>query len=88
MGYSTPSLLPMLRLWAIVLFCLLTYLHACATGGSDRAQKAVRSLRMVTRHSLHAFGLHLMGSLVEESLETLARTKLSMIQGQAQPAAA
>jgi hypothetical protein len=31
MGANNPSLFPMLRLRAIVLFCLFTYIHATAT---------------------------------------------------------
>ena len=35
----------MLRLWAIILFCVLTYIHATATLSKELARQAVRALR-------------------------------------------
>jgi len=52
MGSSTPSLFPMLRLWAIILFCVLTYIHATATLSKELARKAVRALSLIDSHGL------------------------------------
>ena len=50
MGSSHPSLFPMLRLWAVVLFCLFTYIHASATQGTEFAEKHARALSFADRH--------------------------------------
>jgi hypothetical protein len=42
----------MLRLWAIILFCVLTYVHATATLSKELARKAVRALSLVDSHGL------------------------------------
>ncbi len=87
MGANNPSLFPMVRLWAIVLFCLFTYIHATATRGTELAEKAVRALNPVDRHDL----LSLMGSptgvFIEAPSEKLSHAKKSAAQAQAQQAA-
>lgn len=37
----------MLRLWAIVLFCLFTYIHATATRGTESIEKGALILRVM-----------------------------------------
>ena len=82
MGSSTPSLFPMLRLWGIILFCLLTYIHATATLGKEIARKAVRALSLVDSHGLLPLVPSSVGTLTVEPFETSARTKKSAIQAQ------
>ena len=82
MGANNPSLFPMLRLWAIVLFCLFTYIHATATRGEESAEKVARALSLVDRHGL----LHLNGrppeGLLEARAELNAHAKKSAAQAQ------
>lgn len=54
MGSNHPSLFPMLRLWAIVLFCLFTYIHATATRGEESVEKIARALSLVDHHGLRS----------------------------------
>ena len=82
MGANHPSLFPMLRLWAIVLFCLFTYIHATATLGKEIARKAVRALSLVDSHSLLSLVAASVGTLVSGPFEFCARTKKSAIQAQ------
>ena len=82
MGSSTPSLFPMLRLWAIILFCVLTYVHATATLGKEIARKAVRALSLVDSHGLLSLVAASVGTLVSGPFEFCARTKKSAIQAQ------
>jgi hypothetical protein len=88
MGANNPSLFPMLRLWAIVLFCLFTYIHATATWGTEIAEKAVRALNPVDRHDLIPLMSGPTGMLIEVRSEELSRAKKSAAQAQAQQAAA
>jgi hypothetical protein len=82
MGSSTPSLFPMLRLWGIILFCLLTYIHATATLGKEIARKVVRALSLVDSHGLLTLVAASVDTLVSEPFETSARAKKSAIQAQ------
>ena len=82
MGSSTPSHFPMLRLWGIFLFCLLTYIHATATLGKEIARKAVRALSLVDSHGLLSLVAASVGTLVSGPFEFCARTKKSAIQAQ------
>ena len=82
MGSSTPSLFPMLRLWAIVLFCLFTYIHATATRGTEIAEKALRALNPVDRHDLHSLMTGPAVGLLEARSELNSRAKKSAIQAQ------
>jgi hypothetical protein len=82
MGSSTPSLFPMLRLWGIILFCLLTYIHATATLGKEIARKVVRALSLVDSHGLLTLVAEPVRTLVIEPFETSARAKKSAIQAQ------
>ena len=82
MGSSTPSLFPMLRLWGIILFCLLTYIHATATLGKEIARKVVRALSLVDSHGLLNLVAAFMGTLIDGPFESSARTKKSAIQAQ------
>ena len=82
MGANHPSLFPMLRLWAIVLFCLFTYIHATATLGKEIARKAVRALSLVDSHGLLSLVAASVGTLVSGPFEFCARTKKSAIQAQ------
>ena len=80
MGSSTPSLFPMLRLWGIILFCLLTYIHATATLSKEIARKTVRALSLVDSHGLLTLVPTSVGTLTVEPFETYDRTKKSAIQ--------
>jgi hypothetical protein len=82
MGSSTPSLFPMLRLWGIILFCLLTYIHATATLGKEIARKVVRALSLVDSHGLLTLVAEPVRTLVAEPFEISARAKKSAIQAQ------
>jgi hypothetical protein len=82
MGSSTPSLFPMLRLWGIILFCLLTYIHATATLGKEIARKVVRALSLVDSHGLLTLVSASVDTLVSGPFETSARAKKSAIQAQ------
>lgn len=82
MGSSTPSLFPMLRLWGIILFCLLTYIHATATLGKEIARKVVRALSLVDSHGLLTLVAESVRNLVTEPFEASARAKKSAIQAQ------
>jgi hypothetical protein len=82
MGSSTPSLFPMLRLWGIILFCLLTYIHATATLGKEIARKVVRALSLVDSHGLLTLVAETVRTLDIEPFETSARAKKSAIQAQ------
>ena len=82
MGSSTPSLFPMLRLWGIILFCLLTYIHATATLGKEIARKVVRALSLVDSHGLLTLVAEPVRSLVTGPFETSARMNKSAIQAQ------
>ena len=82
MGANHPSLFPMLRLWAIVLFCLFTYIHATATLGKEIARKAVRALSLVDSHDLLTLVAASVDTLVIGRFETSARSKKSPIQAQ------
>jgi hypothetical protein len=85
MGSNHPSLFPMLRLWAIVLFCLFTYIHATATRGEESAEKVARGLSLVDRHGLLSL-LSLNGrpteGLLEARAELNAHAKKSAAQAQ------
>ena len=82
MGANNPSLFPMLRLWAIVLFCLFTYIHATATLGKEIARKAVRGLSLFDSHGLLSLVAASVGTLVSGPFEFCARTKKTAIQAQ------
>lgn len=82
MGANHPSLFPMLRLWAIVLFCLFTYIHATATLGKEIARKVVRALSLVESHGLLTLVAASVGTLVNGPFEICARTKKTAIQAQ------
>ena len=82
MGANHPSLFPMLRLWAIVLFCLFTYIHASATLGKEIARKVVRALSLFDSHGLRTLIAASVETLVIGPFETSARTKKSAIQAQ------
>jgi hypothetical protein len=88
MGANNPSLLPMLRLWTIVLFCLFTYIHATATLGTESVEKAVRALNLVDRHGLLSLETSPTGVLIEARSEKLSHAKKTAAQAQAQQAAA
>ena len=88
MGSSTPSLFPMLRLWAIILFCVLTYIHATATLSKEIARKAVRALSLVDSHGLLSLVATSVGTLITGPFENSDLTKKSAIKAQAQQAAA
>jgi len=82
MGANHPSLFPMLRLWAIVLFCVFTYIHATATRVTESAEKVARALRLVDRHGLLSLnGRPAEGLLVARS-ELNSRAKKSADQAQ------
>ena len=72
----------MLRLWGIILFCLLTYIHATATLGKEIARKIVRALSLVDSHGLLTLVAEPVRTLVIEPFETSARAKKSAIQAQ------
>jgi hypothetical protein len=82
MGSSTPSLFPMLRLWGVILFCLLTYIHATATLGKEIARKVVRALSLVDSHGLLNLVAAPVRTLDIEPFEISAHTKKSAIQAQ------
>jgi hypothetical protein len=82
MGSSTPSLFPMLRLWGVILFCLLTYIHATATLGKEIARKVVRALSLVDSHGLLTLVAEPVRTLDIEPFEISAHTKKSAIQAQ------
>ena len=88
MGANNPSLFPMLRLWAIVLFCLFTYIHATATRGTELAEKAVLALNPVDRHDLLSLMSSPTGIFVEVRSDKLSHAKKSAAQAQARQAAA
>jgi len=72
----------MLRLWAIILFCVLTYIHATATLGKEIARKTVRALRLVDRHGLLTLVAASGGTLIDGPLVNSDLTKKSAIQAQ------
>ena len=72
----------MLRLWGIILFCLLTYIHATATLGKEIARKVVRALSLVDSHGLLTLVSASVDTLVCGPFETSARAKKSAIQAQ------
>ena len=79
----------MLRLWAIILFCVLTYVHATATLGKEIARKSVRALSLVDSHGLLSLIPTPEGDLVcGPSFDHAALAKKSSAQVQAQQAAA
>ena len=82
MGANNPSLFPMLRLWAIVLFCLFTYIHATATRGEESAEKVARGLSLVDRHGLLSLNGRPPESLLEARAELNAHAKKSAAQAQ------
>jgi len=82
MGANNPSLLPMLRLWTIVLFCPFTYIHATATLGTETAEKAARALNLVDRHGLLSLVTSPTGILSEARSEMNVHTKKSAAQAQ------
>jgi len=82
MGANHPSLFPMLRLWAIVLFCLFTYIHATATRGEESAEKVARGLSLVNRHGLLPLNGRPTEGLLEARSELNAHAKKSAAQAQ------
>jgi hypothetical protein len=82
MGANNPSLLPMLRLWTIVLFCLFTYIHATATLGKETAEQTARALNLVDRHGLLSLVTGPTGVLSEARSEMNGHTKKSAAQAQ------
>jgi hypothetical protein len=80
MGANHPSLFPMLRLWAIVLFCLFTYIHATATRGEESVEKIARALSLVDRHGLLSLNGRPTEGLPEARAETDADAKKSAAQ--------
>jgi len=88
MGANNPSLLPMLRLWTIVLFCLFTYIHATATLGTESVEKAARALNLVDCHGLLSLVTSPTGVLIEARSEMNGHAKKAAVQAQAQQAAA
>ena len=82
MGANHPSLFPMLRLWAIVLFCLFTYIHATATRGEESAEKLARGLSLVDRHGLLSLKGRPTEGLLEARAELNAHAKKSAAQAQ------
>ncbi len=82
MGANNPSLFPMLRLWAIVLFCLFTYIHATATRGEESAVKVARALRLVDRHGLLPLNGRPPEGLLAARAELNAHAKKSAAQAQ------
>jgi hypothetical protein len=88
MGANNPSLLPMLRLWTIVLFCLFTFIHASATLGTESAEKTARALNLVNRHGLLSRVISPTGVLIEARSEMNSHAKKAAAQAKAQQAAA
>ncbi len=82
MGANHPSLFPMLRLWAIVLFCLFTYIHASATRGEESVAKIARALSLVDRHGLPSLNGRPLEGLLESRAELNAHAKKSAAQAQ------
>ena len=82
MGANNPSLLPMLRLWTIVLFCLFTYIHATATLGTESVEKAARALNPVDRHDLLSLMSSPTGVLIEVRSEMNGHAKKAAAQAQ------
>lgn len=82
MGANHPSLFPMLRLWAIVLFCLCTYIHATATRGEESAEKVARALSLVDRHGLLSLNGRPPEGLLAARAELNAHAKKSAVQAQ------
>lgn len=77
----------MLRLWAIILFCVLTYIHATATLSKEMARKAVRALSLVDSHGLHSLVPSPVGGWVRRpSLADADRAKKCSAQVQARQA--
>ena len=82
MGANNPSLLPMLRLWTIVLFCLFTYIHATATLGTESVEKAARALNLVDRHGLLSLVTSPTGILSEAHSEMNGHAEKATAQDQ------
>ena len=79
----------MLRLWAIILFCMLTYVHATATLSKELARKAVRPLSLIDSHGLVSLVPTPEGDPVSgPSFDHADRAKKCSAQVQAQQAAA
>ena len=87
MASANPSLLPMLRLWAIVLMCLFTYIHATATLGTDGPEKLAKTLNVMDRHGLLSLWNGPSESLLTNRSEMSGLSKKSAAQAQAQQAA-
>jgi len=87
MGSSTPSLFPMLRLCAIILFCVLTCIHATTILSKEMARKAVRALSLIDCHGLLSLVPSPGGGWVRRpSLAHADRAKQCSAQVQAQQA--
>lgn len=84
MGSNMPSLFPMLRLGAIALFCLLTYIHATATRGREIIEKLVRAATSGDLPASLTLGAPLLVVLLVATACLLAR----QIQAQAKQAKA
>lgn len=82
MGASNPSLFPMLRLWAIVLFCLFTYVHASATHGTESHEKGARTLGSADRLDLRSLSGRPWEGLFEAGSERNALARKSAAQAQ------
>ena len=79
----------MLRLWAIILFCVLTYVHATATLDKEIARKSVRALSLIDTHGLLSLVPTPEGDLVSgPSFDHAALAKKCSAQVQAQQATA
>ncbi len=82
MGANHPSLFPMLRLWAIVLFCLFTYIHASATRGEESAEDAARIPSLLDRRGMLSPNGRPAEGLLEVLTELNAHAKKSAAQAQ------
>ena len=82
MGANNPSLLPMLRLWTIVLFCLFTYIHATATLGKETAEQTARALNLVDRHGLLSLVTSPTGVLIDARSEMNGHAEKATAQDQ------